>query len=533
MKNVMKKICALVLAAAILCCFPPAMAQAGYQISGMYLVQTESGVPYAVKTLDYAYENNTYFSLRDIAMVLKGTDKAFSLEVTKNSIALNPGGAYTPVGVENIPWEDGGSPELSLKRNELKVGGQSVRYYTMIMKLPSGVYDCFMMAADLAMILDMNIAVPGSGCLEIHTQESFRISPFELEAAGYFTGVNSVVIGDATTGEIYYQYQADIPFPLASTTKLMTSLLAMDAISLGLISRQDVVTISEAAHVLSGSGDGVVPLEAGGQITVQDLLVGTLVPSSNECALCLAETIAGSEEAFVALMNQKAQDLGLSQALFYNCHGLPFYTEDPIPAKCQNHMSAEEMFRMASHILRVYPQIKDITSLKRATLGSIGVEVRNTNPLLHNMPEVTGLKTGTTNRAGACLVTSLSADNGNGPHDLVVVVLGTEDSIERGRVSALMAHYALQVFYEGPGEEAPAQTVLNAPAQAEEAVDCVIRTARSRQSAAEVEDPAAGESACSGVGLTLSMYDKAARPVRQGREFAIDICNIVCYAVQM
>ena len=139
---------------------------------------------------------------------------------------------------------------------------------------------------------------------------------------------------------------------------------------------------------------------------MQDLLFGALLPSSNECALCLAETVAGSEETFVQRMNQKALDLGLSQTFFYNCHGLPSYTEDSIPAKRQNRMSAEDMFRLVSYLLKVYPQITDITSLENATLQSLNLEVRNTNPLLHNLPEVTGLKTGTTNKAGACLVTS-------------------------------------------------------------------------------------------------------------------------------
>lgn len=86
--------------------------------------------------------------------------------------------------------------------------------------------------------------------------------------------------------------------------------------------------------------------------------------------------------------------------------------------------------------------------------------MRNGNPLLHNLEKVTGLKTGTTNKSGACLVTSLSVDDGTTGHDLIVVVLGTEDSIERGRVSGLMARYALRTFYEGreePGTGADAQ----------------------------------------------------------------------------
>ncbi len=454
---------------------------AGFEIPRICQVQVDSGAFYPVKTLDYGYDHNTYFSLRDIAMILRDTDKRFSLDVAKSAVSLNPGGTYFPVGTENVLWEDRENPDVSLRRNECNVNGQTVFYYTLIMKLPSGYYDCFMMAADLAMILDVDMAAPAAGSLQFNIQEPFHISPDAMEQAGYFYGVNSVLAGDATTGEIYYQYQSDTPYSIASTTKLMTCLLAMEAISAGQIFPEEQVTISDAAQRLSASDDGVIPMEAGEQITVQDLLVGALLPSSNECALCLAERIAGSEEAFVQRMNQKAQELGLSQAVFYNSHGLPCYTEDQIPSKIQNHMSAEDMFRLVSYLLKVYPRITDITSMENATLSYHDIEVRNSNPLLYNMPEVTGLKTGTTNNAGACLVTSLAADNGTEEHDLVVIVLGAEDGIERGRVSGLLARYALQTFRTG-GEEteegASVQAPLHLPTHAEAAVDRILRTAK-------------------------------------------------------
>ena len=483
MKTILHKINSLVLSVILVWSILPVKAAAGYEIPGICQVQTDTGDTCTVKTLDHSYDYNTYLSLRDIAMLLKDTDKSFSLEITNNTVFLNTGDAYTPVGVENTSWEDGEIPDVSLRRNEFNVNGQEVFYYTLIMKLPSGDYDCFMMAADLAMILDVDITVPGAGTLLIHTMEPLGISPFSLEEAGYFYGVNSVLVGDATTGEIYYRYQSDVSYPIASTSKLMTSLLVMDAISAGRITLEEPVTISDAVQALSASGDGVVPLEAGEQITVRDLLVGTLLPSSNECALCLAEAIAGSEEVFVGMMNQKAQELGLSQAVFFNCNGLPSYTEDFIPAKRQNSMSAEDMFRLVSYLLKVYPQVTDITSLEEATLETLDLEVHNTNPLLYNLPEATGLKTGTTNKAGACLVTSLSADDGSMEHDLVVIVLGTEDSIERGRVSGLLARYALNAFKTGREETqsgAMAQASGSSPMHAEAVVDRIIQTARKR-----------------------------------------------------
>ncbi len=484
MKVILQKISSIILSVIVVCSVLPIRVSASFEIPGTCQVQTDTGAACTVKTLDYSYDYNTYLSLRDMAMLLKDTDKSFSLQITGNTVSLNMGNAYVPVGVENTPWEDDDNPDISLRRYEFKVNEQTVFYYTMIMKLPSGDYDCFMMAADLAMILDVNITVPAAGSLQIHTQEPFDISPVSLEEAGYFYGVNSVLVGDATTGEIYYQYQSDLSYPIASTSKLMTCLLTMDAISAGQISPEETVTISEAVQALSESGDGVIPLEAGEPITVQELLLGALLPSSNECALCLAESIAGSEEAFVEMMNQKAQELGLSQTIFYNSNGLPSYTEDFVPAKRQNSMSAEDMFRLVSYLLKVYPQITDITSLEKATLESLDLEVSNTNPLLRNLPEVTGLKTGTTNKAGACLVTSLTADNGTGEHDLVVIVLGTEDSIERGRVSGLLARYALNAFYTGVEETesgTAGQTAGDLPTHAEAAVERILRTAKRKR----------------------------------------------------
>ncbi len=482
MKKTLQKISILILTIILISTIWPMRAEAGFEIPGTCQVQINSGAASTVKTLDYSYDYNTYLSLRDVAMLLNGTDKSFSLEITGNAISMNLGNAYTPVGVENISWEDSENPDISLRRNEFKVNEKKVFYYTMIMKLPSGDYDCFMMAADLAMILDMNITVSGSGGLQINTKEPFDISPVALEQAGYFCGVNSVLVGDAVTGEVYYQYQSDLAYPIASTSKLMTCLLTMDAISEGQIALEGQVTISDAVQLLSDSGDGVIPLEAGQQISVQELLLGALLPSSNECALCLAEAIAGSEEAFVEMMNQKAQELGLSQTTFFNSNGLPFYTEDFIPSKRQNTMSADDMFRLVSYLLKVYPQVTDITSLENAALESIDFEVRNTNPLLYNMPEVTGLKTGTTNKAGACLVTSLKADDGIREHDLVVIVLGSEDSIERGRVSGLLARYALNTFYTGveKTESDETQTYGEIPVHAEAAAEQIIRTARRR-----------------------------------------------------
>lgn len=479
LRVIRKKTISFVIVLIMVCTVLPVRA-AGFDVPGARQVQADNGAIYTVKTLDYGYSHYTYLSLRDMAVVLKDTDKAFTLDITKNAVSLNTGKAYTPVGGENASWESDEYQQTSLLRNEFKVNGEIVYYYTLILRMPSGYYDCFMLAADLAMILDVDMTIPSAGFMKINTQEPFSLSPAALEQAGYFYNVNSVLVGDASTGEIYYQYQSDTAYPIASVTKLMTYILTMDAVSAGRLSLEETVVVSDAVQLLADSNDGVIPLKAGDEITVQELLTGALLPSSNECALCLAEAVAGSEEAFVRMMNQKAEELGLSQALFFNSNGLPVYTEDPVISCVQNRMSAEDMFRMVSYLLKVYPQVKDITSTKRVSLESVEFEVRNTNPLLYNLPETTGLKTGTTNKAGACLVTSLAASDGYMEHDLVVVALGTENSIERGRVSELLARYALQAFHTGieNAEGGTGASYGKLPTHAEAAVDQILWTAK-------------------------------------------------------
>ena len=168
-----------------------------------------------------------------------------------------------------------------------------------------------------------------------------------------------------------------------------------------------------------------------------------LLPSSNECALTLAEHVAGSEKAFVERMNTKAALLGISDGtLFINCHGLPEFPDNTATSKIQNHMSAKSMFILCSHILKTYPQIKDITSTKSAYCEALKREVRNTNPLLYNLPDCFGLKTGTTNKSGACLVSGLKATDAEGNvHEIVAVEFGAEDSTVRVSLSQELLLY--------------------------------------------------------------------------------------------
>ena len=116
MKLILQKISALILSVILICSVLPIRAAASFEIPGTCQAQTDTGAACTVKTLDYSYDYNTYLSLRDMAMLLKDTDKAFSLEISGNTVSLNMGNVYTPIGVENTTWEDDENPDISLRR---------------------------------------------------------------------------------------------------------------------------------------------------------------------------------------------------------------------------------------------------------------------------------------------------------------------------------------------------------------------------------------------------------------------------------
>ena len=400
-----------------------------------------------VRAVNAQYDDNLYISLRDTAVLLSGSDHPVNPDINGGSANIIIGEPYADE-LDHKGWKEeqlvrqpGGDPGNSA----LFVNGEEKRYYTFLIDV-DGTFDCFISPMDLAMILDIDMERDEAGDIRIDTSRGFEINPARMESYGYFDGFNTVVVGDATTGEIFYGYDHEVAYPIASTTKLMTYLLTMEAIHNGEISAQDKVVISQKAADLSASSDGFVALSAGWEVPVSELILGALLPSSNECALSLAEDIGGTEEAFVERMNDKAAGLGLETAVFYNSNGLPIYTDTVIPAKTQNKMSGYDMFRMCSYILNSFPEVKEVTSLRTAKMDTLNHDLKNTNGLLYNMPEVNGLKTGTTDKSGACLITSLTVNAPDGPHDLVVVALGAENSQARLRVSELMARYGMDVI---------------------------------------------------------------------------------------
>ena len=247
-----------------------------------------------------------------------------------------------------------------------------------------------------------------------------------------------MLLGDATTGEVIFSKYADVDTPIASTTKLMTYFIIMRMIEMGKIHLDDIVAISPEAARLSVSDDSVVYMYSGAETTVEELIDAMMVASSNESALALAVYAAGSQEEFVKMMNAMAFRLGLESAVFYNPHGLPEFFEGDMTTMVENRMSAADMFRLASAIVRKYPEVEKVATQKTIWLEYLWAELYATNTLLNNVPDLIGLKTGTTDAAGKCLVSARRVNRDGSEHILVSVVLGAEFNSDRVEMSQLL-----------------------------------------------------------------------------------------------
>ena len=234
----------------------------------------------------------------------------------------------------------------------------------------------------------------------------------------------SAVLMEASTGKVLYEKNAHEQRPCASITKVMTLLLVMEGLDSGQIHLEDMVTASEHAASMGGSD---IWLEPGETMSVDDLLKATVIVSANDAAVALAEHLCGSEEAFVQRMNERAAELGMTKTVFKNCNGLD---ED-------GHVTTAYDIALMSRALIAHEKIFDYTQVWMDELRGGKTQLVNTNKLLKTYSGITGLKTGTTGKAGSCMTATAERDG----MSLIAVVLGCETTDNRFSAASALLDY--------------------------------------------------------------------------------------------
>lgn len=224
----------------------------------------------------------------------------------------------------------------------------------------------------------------------------------------------SAILIESTTGKVLFEKNADEIRACASITKVMTLLLIMEALDEGKIKYDDIVTSSAHAASMGGSD---IWLEEGEQMSVYDMIKATVVASANDAAVALAEFICGTEDEFVRKMNEKGQQLGMTNTVFKNCNGLDE----------EGHVTSARDVAIMSAELTKHEKIFEFTSIWMDYLRDGKTQIVNTNKLLKTYKGITGLKTGTTSQAGSCFSASAERDG----LKLVAVVLGCGTTTDR------------------------------------------------------------------------------------------------------
>ena len=263
----------------------------------------------------------------------------------------------------------------------------------------------------------------------------------------------SAVLMEKETGTLLYEQNTHEKLEPASVTKIMTLLLVMEAVDSGQIALDDTVAVSAYA---AGMGGSQVYLKEGEQMTVSELIKCVTVVSGNDCAVALAEHLSGSEAAFVARMNQRAQELGMTDTNFVNCTGLP----------APGHVtSAYDIALMSRELILHHPSIRDYTTIWMDSIRDGTFGLTNTNRLVRFYQGATGLKTGSTDSALYCMSATAERDG----MELIAVVMKAPTSAQRFEDAKVLldygfASYALvSVYPESP--LAPVDVLLGTVSQ--------------------------------------------------------------------
>ena len=240
---------------------------------------------------------------------------------------------------------------------------------------------------------------------------------------------------DTTSNQIIASENPAMRVEPASLTKIMTAYLVFEALRDKKLSMAQTVNISVKAWKVDSDSSKMF-IEPKTPVTINDLLYGLIVQSGNDAAVALAEAVAGTEEAFAALMNREVERMGLKETHFANAHGLP---------SPQNYSTAADLARIAQHLIVDFPEYyKTFYSTKSFTYNKITQP--NRNRLLWLDPTVDGMKTGHTDAAGFCLISSARRPNGSGERRLISVVLGATSDQVRAQESLKLLNWGFMNF---------------------------------------------------------------------------------------
>jgi len=272
---------------------------------------------------------------------------------------------------------------------------------------------------------------------------------FAVPASGADYNARSYILMEASTGTVLLEHNADEALPPASVTKIMTVLIIMEAIADGRLNSDDVVRTSEYAASMGGSQ---VYLSPGEEMTVYEMLKCVLVASANDAAVALAEAVAGSEEAFVEMMNSRAAELGMKNTVFKNTNGL----DDGVDGHVT---SARDIAIMSRELITKYPMATELASIWMDSIRDGSFGLTNTNRLIRFYRGANGLKTGSTSKAGFCISATAERDG----MQLIAVVMASPTRDERNEAAKKLLDYGFsgwELAAVSPAEPLPELRVM-------------------------------------------------------------------------
>lgn len=257
------------------------------------------------------------------------------------------------------------------------------------------------------------------------------------------------ILIDQLTNRTLYEKNPDKKMPLASLSKMMTFLIAIESIKEGKVKENDIIEIDAEIAKVKGSS---YKLKVGEKVPLIELMNGLMIVSGNDAAIAIAKHIGGSVDDFVKIMNKKTKELGMKNTKFINPNGLPVYNlKEPSKPSMENISTPRDISILAKYMFDNYE--KEVTSITDKEIYSYperGFCKNNTNVLLQLIPDVDGVKTGYTGNAGYCLCFSMKTYKGNNKSDcdnrLIGVVLGTNHKNKRTQASMSLLKYGKENF---------------------------------------------------------------------------------------